>query len=128
MLCSAFHNIGKQFAKSDLKELKRILHKLDFKDMLEAETDSESKDQLVRSTVDAISEICASLSNDFDFVDRAEDISIERLVSRDWKYVLGIFDGNFDMFKFSKKRWRSEIYEKVVNRSYTILITNNKIF
>lgn len=78
MLCSAFHSIGRQFAKSNVKELKRIMRKINLEQMLKAESEGDDKQEAIENINASINEIGSLISNDFDYVDQVADISIER--------------------------------------------------
>lgn len=72
MLCYVFHSLSKKLAKCNLKELKRILHRLDYEDMIVAETEKDN--QIVDSLKVKFNEISTLVSSDFQFTDGEVDV------------------------------------------------------
>lgn len=72
MLCYVFHSLSKKLAKYNLKELKRILHRLDYEDMIVAETEKDN--QIIDSLKIKFNEISTLVSSDFQFTDGEVDV------------------------------------------------------
>lgn len=80
LLCWSFRGITRKFVDCGMKELKRILHIIDFEKMLltENDDDDEEKSEAIEAVKIALDEICSLISNDFEYVDESFEVSIKK--------------------------------------------------
>lgn len=62
MLCYTFHSLSKKFTSYNLKEMKRMLRRIDYEEMLRAE---EQNPEAVQAVREKLIEISSFLSTDF---------------------------------------------------------------
>lgn len=75
MLSYTFHSLSKKLVKCNLKELKRILRRLDYEEMIEAETEEDTA--AIDSVKTKLSDISVIVSTDFQII--ASEVDVESI-------------------------------------------------
>ncbi len=100
MLCYTFHSIAKKFVPYNVKEMKKILRKIDYEDILKIEMEEDEADSAIKSVAAVMDEISILISREFELSDEPiEDEFLEKWVTHPSKGPDGIENEHLKPFK-----------------------------